>query len=60
MATASLKGQGYEHNLIKTLIFSSTESVRFCVVFRALVGSVSDHCAQNAKCPVVIVKHPTH
>ncbi|XP_057428273.1 universal stress protein A-like protein [Lotus japonicus] len=25
---------------------------------RALLGSVSDHCAKNAKCPVVIVKHP--
>ncbi|ONK63185.1 uncharacterized protein A4U43_C07F12280 [Asparagus officinalis] len=25
---------------------------------RALMGSVSSHCAQNAKCPVVIVKRP--
>ncbi|KAL1312733.1 hypothetical protein HN51_039335 [Arachis hypogaea] len=25
---------------------------------RALLGSVSDHCAKHAKCPVVIVKHP--
>ncbi|KAK7278186.1 hypothetical protein RJT34_23211 [Clitoria ternatea] len=25
---------------------------------RALLGSVSDHCAKNAKCPVVIVKQP--
>ncbi|OMO63983.1 Universal stress protein A [Corchorus capsularis] len=25
---------------------------------RALLGSVSDHCAKNVKCPVVIVKHP--
>ncbi|PKA54483.1 Universal stress protein A-like protein [Apostasia shenzhenica] len=25
---------------------------------RALLGSVSSHCAQNAKCPVVIVKMP--
>ncbi|KAL4366221.1 hypothetical protein GQ457_05G001720 [Hibiscus cannabinus] len=24
---------------------------------RALLGSVSDHCAKNVKCPVVIVKH---
>ncbi|CAL9072829.1 unnamed protein product [Musa textilis] len=24
---------------------------------RALLGSVSDHCARNAKCPVLIVKH---
>ncbi|KAG4981748.1 hypothetical protein JHK82_026612 [Glycine max] len=25
---------------------------------RALLGSVSDHCAKHAKCPVVIVKQP--
>ncbi|XP_020228944.1 universal stress protein A-like protein [Cajanus cajan] len=25
---------------------------------RALLGSVSDHCAKHANCPVVIVKHP--
>ncbi|XP_027366815.1 universal stress protein A-like protein isoform X2 [Abrus precatorius] len=25
---------------------------------RALLGSVSDHCAKHAECPVVIVKHP--
>ncbi|KAJ7973048.1 Universal stress protein A-like protein [Quillaja saponaria] len=25
---------------------------------RAILGSVSDHCAKHAKCPVVIVKHP--
>ncbi|KAE8009371.1 hypothetical protein FH972_005811 [Carpinus fangiana] len=25
---------------------------------RALLGSVSDYCAKNVKCPVVIVKHP--
>ncbi|GAB2226448.1 hypothetical protein Droror1_Dr00022256 [Drosera rotundifolia] len=25
---------------------------------RALLGSVSDHCAKNVKCPVVVVKHP--
>ncbi|KAI4301491.1 hypothetical protein L6164_034766 [Bauhinia variegata] len=25
---------------------------------RAVMGSVSDHCAKHAKCPVVIVKHP--
>ncbi|GMI76023.1 hypothetical protein like AT3G62550 [Hibiscus trionum] len=25
---------------------------------RALLGSVSDHCAKHVKCPVVIVKHP--
>lgn len=25
---------------------------------RALLGSVSDHCAKHATCPVVIVKHP--
>ncbi|RDX89619.1 Universal stress protein A-like protein, partial [Mucuna pruriens] len=25
---------------------------------RTLLGSVSDHCAKHAKCPVVIVKHP--
>ncbi|MED6138281.1 hypothetical protein PIB30_072756 [Stylosanthes scabra] len=25
---------------------------------RALLGSVSDHCAKHAKCPVVIVKYP--
>ncbi|XP_058083432.1 universal stress protein A-like protein [Magnolia sinica] len=27
---------------------------------RALLGSVSNHCAQNAKCPVLIVKKPKH
>ncbi|XP_058083431.1 universal stress protein A-like protein isoform X2 [Magnolia sinica] len=27
---------------------------------RALLGSVSNHCAQNAKCPVLIVKRPKH
>ncbi|KAF4383571.1 universal stress protein PHOS34-like [Cannabis sativa] len=25
---------------------------------RTLLGSVSDHCAKNVNCPVVIVKHP--
>ncbi|GLJ09328.1 hypothetical protein SUGI_0106710 [Cryptomeria japonica] len=25
---------------------------------RAFLGSVSDHCAHNVKCPVMIVKHP--
>ncbi|KAJ9171736.1 hypothetical protein P3X46_015055 [Hevea brasiliensis] len=25
---------------------------------RAILGSVSDHCAKHAKCPVVIVKQP--
>ncbi|PON61695.1 Universal stress protein [Parasponia andersonii] len=25
---------------------------------RTLLGSVSDYCAKNVKCPVVIVKHP--
>ena len=25
---------------------------------RALLGSVSDHCVQNCKCPVVVVKRP--
>ncbi|KAK9281247.1 hypothetical protein L1049_004143 [Liquidambar formosana] len=25
---------------------------------RALLGSVSDHCAKNVKCPVVVVKRP--
>ncbi|GLT43139.1 hypothetical protein SLA2020_171100 [Shorea laevis] len=25
---------------------------------RAILGSVSDHCAKNVKCPVVIVKNP--
>ncbi|XP_058083467.1 universal stress protein A-like protein [Magnolia sinica] len=29
-------------------------------VKRALLGSVSNHCAQNAKCPVLIVKKPKH
>ena len=25
---------------------------------RAFLGSVSNHCAQNVKCPVLIVKRP--
>lgn len=25
---------------------------------RALLGSVSDHCAKHVKCPVVVVKRP--
>jgi len=25
---------------------------------RAFLGSVSNHCAQNVKCPVLIVKKP--
>lgn len=25
---------------------------------RAFLGSVSNHCAQNIKCPVLIVKRP--
>ncbi|XP_051147299.1 universal stress protein A-like protein [Andrographis paniculata] len=28
------------------------------VIKRALLGSVSSHCAQNVKCPVLIVKKP--
>jgi len=28
------------------------------VICRAILGSVSDHCAKHAECPVVIVKHP--
>uniref|UniRef100_A0A7N2L5D7 UspA domain-containing protein n=1 Tax=Quercus lobata TaxID=97700 RepID=A0A7N2L5D7_QUELO len=28
------------------------------LVKRALLGSVSNHCAQNVKCPVLIVKKP--
>uniref|UniRef100_A0A7N0TM82 UspA domain-containing protein n=1 Tax=Kalanchoe fedtschenkoi TaxID=63787 RepID=A0A7N0TM82_KALFE len=27
---------------------------------RALLGSVSEYCAKNAKCPVVVVKRPNH
>ncbi|XP_077218464.1 universal stress protein PHOS32-like [Tasmannia lanceolata] len=27
---------------------------------RALLGSVSNHCAQHVKCPVLIVKRPKH
>lgn len=27
---------------------------------RALLGSVSNHCVQNCKCPVVVVKRPPH
>ncbi|XP_077218902.1 universal stress protein A-like protein [Tasmannia lanceolata] len=27
---------------------------------RALMGSVSNHCAQHVKCPVLIVKRPQH
>ncbi|CAL0300125.1 unnamed protein product [Lupinus luteus] len=29
------------------------------LIKRALLGSVSNHCAQNANCPVLIVKKPT-
>ncbi|KAK4282725.1 hypothetical protein QN277_014069 [Acacia crassicarpa] len=28
------------------------------LIKRALLGSVSNHCAQNVKCPVLIVKKP--
>ncbi|KAK4595611.1 hypothetical protein RGQ29_013908 [Quercus rubra] len=28
------------------------------LIKRALLGSVSNHCAQNVKCPVLIVKEP--
>ncbi|XP_076903052.1 uncharacterized protein LOC143558006 [Bidens hawaiensis] len=28
------------------------------LIKRALLGSVSNHCAQNCKCPVLIVKRP--
>lgn len=27
-------------------------------ILRALVGSVSDYCVHNAKCPVLVVKQP--
>lgn len=30
------------------------------LIKRALLGSVSDHCARNAKCPVLIVKRPAN
>lgn len=29
-----------------------------CGICRAFLGSVSNHCAQNVKCPVLIVKKP--
>lgn len=35
-------------------------SHNYGAVKRALLGSVSDHCAHNAPCSVLIVKQPKH
>ncbi|XP_057477409.1 universal stress protein A-like protein [Actinidia eriantha] len=43
-----------KHN-IKLLVLGDHEIGK---IQRALVGSVSDYCVQNARCPVLVVKKP--
>ncbi|KAG5624638.1 hypothetical protein H5410_009856 [Solanum commersonii] len=57
-----------EHGDARDVICQATEKLHvdmlvmgshgYGVIKRAFLGSVSNHCAQNVKCPVLIVKKP--
>ncbi|KAE9607451.1 putative rossmann-like alpha/beta/alpha sandwich protein [Lupinus albus] len=43
-------------NQIESSIYTLTLASDYCG--RAVIGSVSDHCAHHARCSVMIVKKP--
>lgn len=57
MATASSRGREELTDLILASQNWFDLVTNVSKYLRALLGSVSDHCARNAKCPVLIVKH---